>query len=151
MFATIRRYESTDQARISELVKQDEETFLPSLTELPGFSGYSLIEAGNGVCELDQLLRHLGARRRVDPPRIQLGARAEARDGAERAEDHQRRGRRVQGERARPRQPRNRFTVGQKARFGGPSLCLEVLLGPLKPRFPRGELLLGRLELDQRW
>ena len=49
MFATIRRYESIDQARISELVKKTDETLLPSLTELPGFSGYSLLEAGNGV------------------------------------------------------------------------------------------------------
>jgi hypothetical protein len=49
MFATIRRYESIDQARTSELVKKTDETLLPSLTELPGFSGYSLIEAGNGV------------------------------------------------------------------------------------------------------
>ncbi len=49
MFATIRRYESIDKARISELVKKSDETLLPSLTELPGFSGYSLIEAGNGV------------------------------------------------------------------------------------------------------
>jgi hypothetical protein len=49
MFATIRRYESIDQARISELVKKTDETFLPSLTELPGFSGYSLLEAGDGV------------------------------------------------------------------------------------------------------
>ena len=49
MFATIRRYESIDQARIGELVKKTDETFLPSLTELPGFSGYSLLEAGDGV------------------------------------------------------------------------------------------------------
>ena len=49
MFATIRRYESIDQARISDLVKKTDETLLPSLTELPGFSGYSLLEAGNGV------------------------------------------------------------------------------------------------------
>jgi hypothetical protein len=49
MFATIRRYEAIDQARTSELVKKADETLLPSLTELPGFSGYSLIEAGNGV------------------------------------------------------------------------------------------------------
>jgi hypothetical protein len=49
MFATIRRYESIDNARTSELVKKADETLLPSLTELPGFSGYSLIEAGNGV------------------------------------------------------------------------------------------------------
>jgi hypothetical protein len=49
MFATIRRYDAIDQTRISELVKKTDETLLPSLTELPGFSGYSLIEAGNGV------------------------------------------------------------------------------------------------------
>jgi hypothetical protein len=49
MFATIRRYEAIDQARTSELVKKTDETFLPSLSELPGFSGYYLIEAGNGV------------------------------------------------------------------------------------------------------
>jgi len=49
MFATIRRYEAIDNERISDLVKKTDESFLPSLTELPGFSGYSLIEAGNGV------------------------------------------------------------------------------------------------------
>jgi hypothetical protein len=49
MFATIRRYEAIDQARTSELVKKADETLMPSLTELPGFSGYSLIEADNGV------------------------------------------------------------------------------------------------------
>ena len=49
MFATIRRYEAIDQARTSELVKMADETLLPSLSELPGFSGYSLIEAGDGV------------------------------------------------------------------------------------------------------
>jgi hypothetical protein len=49
MFATIRRYEAIDQARTSELVKRADETLVPSLSELPGFSGYYLIEAGNGV------------------------------------------------------------------------------------------------------
>lgn len=49
MFATIRRYEAIDQARTSELVKKADETLLPSLSELPGFNGYYLIEAGNGV------------------------------------------------------------------------------------------------------
>ena len=49
MFATIRRYDVIDQTRIGELVKKTDETFLPSLTELPGFSGYSLLEAGDGV------------------------------------------------------------------------------------------------------
>jgi len=49
MFATIRRYESIDQGRAGDLVKQADETLLPSLCELPGFNGYSLIETGKGV------------------------------------------------------------------------------------------------------
>jgi hypothetical protein len=49
MHATIRRYESIDQSRTSELVKKAEEKLLPTLSELPGFNGYSLIDAGNGV------------------------------------------------------------------------------------------------------
>jgi hypothetical protein len=49
MFATIRRYEAIEQGRADELVKKADETLLPSLSELPGFNGYYLIEAGNGV------------------------------------------------------------------------------------------------------
>jgi hypothetical protein len=49
MHATIRRYEAIDQTRISELVKKAEDGLLPRLSESPGFKGYYLIEAGNGV------------------------------------------------------------------------------------------------------
>ena len=49
MHASIRRYESIDQSRKSELVKKVDETLLPKRTELPGFNGYSLIDAGDGV------------------------------------------------------------------------------------------------------
>ena len=49
MFATIRRYESIDQSRKSELIKMVDEGLLPKLSELPGFNGYSLIDAGDGV------------------------------------------------------------------------------------------------------
>ncbi len=49
MFATIRRYESVDQSRTSELVKKADDSLLPTLSELPGFNGYYLIEAENGV------------------------------------------------------------------------------------------------------
>jgi hypothetical protein len=49
MFATIRRYESIDQARAGELVKKVDETLVPSLSDLPGFTGYYLIDTGNGV------------------------------------------------------------------------------------------------------
>jgi hypothetical protein len=49
MHATIRRYAAIDTARTSELVQKVQDGLLPRLTEMPGFSGYSLIEAGNGV------------------------------------------------------------------------------------------------------
>jgi hypothetical protein len=49
MFATIRRYDSVDQSLTSDLVKKVDETLLPRLSKLPGFGGYHLIEAGNGV------------------------------------------------------------------------------------------------------
>jgi hypothetical protein len=49
MNSTIRRYESIDQSRKSELVKKVDESLLPTLSELPGFNGYSLIDAGDGV------------------------------------------------------------------------------------------------------
>jgi len=49
MHATIRRYESIDQSRTGELVKKCEESLLPTLRELPGFNGYSLVDSGNGV------------------------------------------------------------------------------------------------------
>jgi hypothetical protein len=49
MFATIRRYEGVDSTRTNELATKVNETLVPKLRELPGFSGYHLIDAGNGV------------------------------------------------------------------------------------------------------
>jgi hypothetical protein len=49
MFATIRRYESVDKSRTSELIKKVDDGLVPKLSELPGFGGYSLIDTGNGV------------------------------------------------------------------------------------------------------
>ena len=49
MHATVRRYEGVDQNRTDELTKKVDETLLPRLSNLPGFEGYYLIEAGNGV------------------------------------------------------------------------------------------------------
>ena len=46
---TVRRYEAIDQSRTSELVKKVDDILAPRLSKLPGFSGYYLIEAGNGV------------------------------------------------------------------------------------------------------
>ena len=49
MHATIRRYEGVDTTRINELVGKIDETFVPQIRELPGFAGYFLMEADNGV------------------------------------------------------------------------------------------------------
>ena len=49
MHATIRRYDGVDQNRSTELTRKADETLVPKLNKLPGFLGYYLIEAGNGV------------------------------------------------------------------------------------------------------
>jgi hypothetical protein len=49
MYATIERYEGVDASRTDELSRKVNESLLPRLSELPGFGGYYLIEAGNGV------------------------------------------------------------------------------------------------------
>ena len=49
MHATIRRYEGVDPTRINEIAGKVNETLVPELRELPGFSGYFLIEGSGGV------------------------------------------------------------------------------------------------------
>ena len=49
MFATIRRYDGVDQTRTVELTRKVNESLVPKLNKLPGFAGYYLVEAGNGV------------------------------------------------------------------------------------------------------
>jgi hypothetical protein len=49
MYATHRRYEGIDQSRIEELSRKVNESLLPKLSKLPGFEGYFLMEAGEGV------------------------------------------------------------------------------------------------------
>ena len=49
MHATIRRYDGVDQNRTTELTGKVNETLVPKLRKLPGFKGYYLIEAGNGI------------------------------------------------------------------------------------------------------
>ena len=49
MHATIRRYDGVDQNRSAELTSKVDATLVPKLEKLPGFTGYYLIEAGNGV------------------------------------------------------------------------------------------------------
>jgi len=49
MHATIRRYDGVDQTRTAELTRRVNETLVPKLEKLPGFAGYFLVEAGNGI------------------------------------------------------------------------------------------------------
>jgi hypothetical protein len=49
MYATHRRYEGIDQIRIEELTRKVNESLIPRLSKLPGFKGYFLMEAGDGV------------------------------------------------------------------------------------------------------
>ena len=45
----LRRYEGVDATRTNEVVGKVNETLVPELRKLPGFAGYYLIEAGDGV------------------------------------------------------------------------------------------------------
>ena len=49
MHATIRRYEGVDMTRTNEVTSKIKQTLVPQLRKLPGFEGYYLIEADNGV------------------------------------------------------------------------------------------------------
>jgi hypothetical protein len=49
MHATIRRYDGVDQNRSAELTRNVNANLVPMLEKLPGFAGYFLIDAGNGV------------------------------------------------------------------------------------------------------
>jgi hypothetical protein len=49
MHATIRRYEGVDTTRMNEVVGKINETLVPQLRELSGFTGYYLIQAENGI------------------------------------------------------------------------------------------------------
>jgi hypothetical protein len=49
MYATHRRYDGIDQSRVEELTRKVNESLIPRLSKLPGFEGYYLMEAGDGV------------------------------------------------------------------------------------------------------
>ena len=49
MHATIRRYDGVSENHVAELTRKVNETLVPKLQKLPGFAGYWLIDAGNGV------------------------------------------------------------------------------------------------------
>ena len=48
MYASIRRYQ-VDPGSVDEVVKRAEEGFMPIVAEVPGFSAYYIVNAGDGV------------------------------------------------------------------------------------------------------
>jgi hypothetical protein len=49
MYATVRRFEGIDTVRSEEITRNVGDGLLPALAKLPGFGGYYLIDAGEGV------------------------------------------------------------------------------------------------------
>jgi len=49
MHATVRRYEGIDKVRSEEITRKVNDSLVPELSELPGFVGYFVIDAGGGV------------------------------------------------------------------------------------------------------
>jgi hypothetical protein len=49
MYATVRRYEGIDKVRSEEITRKVVGSLVPELSELPGFVGYFVIDAGAGV------------------------------------------------------------------------------------------------------
>jgi hypothetical protein len=49
MYATVRRYEGIDTVRSEEITRKVGGSLLPAVSKLPGFAGYYLIDAGEGV------------------------------------------------------------------------------------------------------
>ena len=49
MHATIRSYHGVDTTRTGELTTKVNQTLVPKLSDMPGFAGYYLVDAGNGI------------------------------------------------------------------------------------------------------
>lgn len=49
MYCTVRRYEGVEPGHANELTKKVGESLAPRLSKLPGFSGYFLVDTGDGV------------------------------------------------------------------------------------------------------
>jgi hypothetical protein len=58
MHATIGRYEGFDANRTEELSRKVDESLVPELRKLEGFSGYYLIETDRGVLSSVGLFKH---------------------------------------------------------------------------------------------
>ena len=116
MFAIIRRYDGVDQNRSAELTRKVNETLVPKLEKLPGFAGYYLIEAGNGVFSSLGLFETPEQGKESTKLVARGSATRSSNDDPQRAQDHERQGRRSQ----RPRSGR-RVTRPHRIRREGPA------------------------------
>ena len=125
MFAIIRRYDGVDQNRSAELTRKVNEMLVPKLEKLK-FAGYWLIESGNGVFSSPgpfetpeqgmESTKFVATWLRDEKPRH---------DRPQRAEDHERQGRRSQ----RPRPGRRVSSTAPHPDEKGPGLP-----GPFRDR-----------------
>ena len=126
MFAIIRRYDGVDQNRSAELTRKVNEMLVPKLEKLSGFAGYWLIESGNGVFSSPgpfetpeqgmESTKFVATWLRDEKPRH---------DRPQRAEDHERQGRRSQ----RPRPGRRVSSTAPHPDEKGPGLPGPFLSG----------------------
>ena len=114
MHAIIRRYDGVDQNRTTELTSKVNETLMPKLNKLPGFKGYYLIDAGNGVFTSLGHFETPEQRHGVDEARRNVDPRGEARDDSpQRAQDHERQ------DRCSQQRPRSRRRVARRTALDG--------------------------------
>ena len=134
MHAIVRRYEGIDTKRTDELERKVDSNLLPSLTKLPGFGGFFLIEAGNGVMSSVNFF-DTSAQADDDSRRSQLAARGEAGDHCpESAEDHGRRGHRAPDERSGSGVTARKIAQRTREARGGPLfLRSKARLGRRRP------------------
>ena len=127
MHATIRRYEGVDAARTNEVVSNVNETLVPQLRELPGFSGYYLIDAGNGVMSSISLFETPEQAEESDEARREVDHRREPQHGdSQRPEDHERQGRCSQRPHGRRRLARAYFAPRRGPGRAGPSSAVPL-------------------------
>ena len=101
MYATVRRYEGIDKGRADEVTKKVGEKLVPRMSKLPGFDGYFLIEAGEGVMTSISLFETADQAHESTRVAATWIREEKPRDGAsEHAEDHSRRSRLARDERS---------------------------------------------------
>ena len=140
MYATVRRYEGIDKDRTDELTKKLGESLMPRMSKLPGFGGYFVIEAGEGVMTSINLFETSDQAHESTRVAATWIREENLEDrSSEHAEDHGRRSRRARDERSLQGVTALRqLRTAEKARFGGPSLRLAHMLRAAAPSLAVG-------------